>query len=283
MSLQHVFRPLLIGVLALLLIAILPSPIRAVIAKSSTSVHYIYADDGQCPDTIDGYQLTGSKLVPTPGSPYSAGNTSCTQIMNLGSNTLAVTPANKMHGPCLVHSDGSQPQVESFSIDPATGVLALVSTVSALDGNHSSLSKDIRISNNGSLVYVSITPGSGSPGNLSSLALGAGCTLKLDQQLHLSTKSYSSILLISASRLVAIDFGRRNIDTYALTPSGGIALVNSVHSQFIAAEGVAAQTIATSPGQQATDLYTGQFRLSIKPAAMPRLVATRRVRAHSRH
>lgn len=181
--------------------------------------------------------------------------------MIFGYNTLAVTPANKVHGPCLVHSDGSQPQVESFTIDPTTGTLALASTMSALSADPSALAKDIRIASNGNLVYVSVTPGTGTPGNLSSLALGAGCMLKLDQQLQVPTQTYNSILLISASRLVAINLSRHGIDTYALTPTGGITFVNSVSGQLSGTDGVAAQTFATKAGKQDTILYTGQFRV----------------------
>lgn len=267
MSLQRFSRLLFVGVIALLLAATLSSPGRSVAAASSAAVHYIYADDGLCPDTIDGYQITSGKLVPTPGSPYSAGKTSCTQLMIFGYNTLAVTPTNKVHGPCLVHSDGSQPQVESFTIDPATGALALASVVPALSADPTALAKDIRIATNGNLVYVSVTPGTGTPGNLSSLTLGAGCTLKLDKQLQLPIQTYDSILLMSASRLVATDLTSHNIDTYALTPTGGITRVNSVAGQLGAPDGVAAQIFVTKAGKQATILYTGQFRLSIQPGS----------------
>jgi hypothetical protein len=133
----------------------------------------------------------------------------------------------------------------------------------ALSSNPSEEAKDIRIANNGNLVYVSVNPGVGNaPGNLSSLALGAGCILKFDHQLKVPTKIYPSILLISASRLVAIDGARQGIDTYALTPTGGITFVNSVSGQFSETDGVADQTFASSAGQQITELYTGQFQLS---------------------
>lgn len=215
MTLQRVFRPMLMGVIALLLAATL-SPLGGVVAAaSSATIHYIYADDGLCPDTID----------------------------------------------------GSQPQVESFTINPATGTLTLASTVSALSGDPTAAAKDIRISSNGNLVYVSITPGTGTPGNLSSLALGAGCMLKLDQQLHVPTQTYNSILLISASRLVAINLSKHGIDTHALTPTGGITFVNSVSSRLSGTDGVADQTFVTKAGKQTTILYTGQFRLSIKPGS----------------
>ncbi len=264
MSLQRVFRSLLLGVMALLLAATLSPHGGMAAAASNASVHYIYADDGLCPDTISGYQITSSKLVSTPGSPYSAGKTSCTDVHTLGYNTLAVTPANAVHGPCLVHSDAEQPQVESFMIDPTTGALALVSTVGSLSSDLSAQAKDIRIASSGNLVYVTVTPGTGTPGNLSSFTLGAGCTLKLDQQLGISTKTYNSILLISASQLVAIDLSEIGIDTYALTPAGGITFVNSVRGQISGTEGVAAQTFVTPSGKQAIILYTGQFRLSIQ-------------------
>ena len=267
MSLQHFFRLMLVGVIALLLAATLSPPGRVGAAASNAHVHYIYADDGLCPDSIDGYQITGGKLVPTPGMPYSAGKTSRTQLMVFGYNTLAVTPANSVHGPCLVHSDGSQAQVESFTIDPATGVLTLASTVSALSKDPSSLAKDVRISSNGNLVYVSITPGGGPTGNLSSLSLGTGCMLKLDQQFPVPTQSYDSLLLVSASRMVAINLSRHGIDTYALTPTGGITFVNSVSGRLSGTDGVADQTFTTKAGKQVTILYTGQFRLSIKPGS----------------
>lgn len=262
MTLRRVFQPMLLGVLVLLLAAAL-SPFGGVAAaQSNATVHYIYADNGLCPDTISGFQISGKKLVPTPGSPYSAGPTSCTETAVFGYNALAATPTNSVHGPCLVHSDGDQPQVESFSIDPATGALALVSTL-VLNSDPTAQAKDIRIASNGNLVYVTVLPGS-AQGSLASLALGAGCALKIDQQFPVPTKDYNSILLISPSRLVAIAFSQQGIDTYALTPNGGIKFVNSVSGQISGTDGVAAQTFKSPSGQRITNLYTGQFRLGIQ-------------------
>ena len=266
MSPRRFFRPMLMGVIALLLATML-SPLggTVVAAASNATVHYIYADDGLCPDTISGFQITGSKLIPTPGSPYSAGKTSCTETAVFGYNALAATPTNAVHGPCLVHSDGDQPQVESFTIDPATGALALVNTV-ALSNDPSAQAKDIRIASSGNLVYVTVIPGS-AKGNLSSLALGAGCTLKIDQQFAVPTQIYDAILLISPSRLVAIALSQRGIDTYALTPSGGITFVNSVAGQLAGTDGVADQTFTPQKGQRTTILYTGKFQLGIQPGS----------------
>src|SRR5581483_7114317 len=103
-------------------------------------------------------------------------------------------------------------------------------------------------------------------GNLSSLALGAGCMLKLDQQFPVPTQTSDSLLLISASRMVAINLSRHGIDTYALTPTGGITFVNSVSGRLNGADGVADQTFPKA-GKQVTILYTGQFRLNIKPGS----------------
>lgn len=256
MSLRRVSRLTLLGVLVLLLTAMLSLPVGALAAASKTAVHYVYADDGLCPDTIQGFQITSKNLVPTPGSPYSAGPTSCTETATFGYNTLATTPANSAHGPCLVHSDSGRPQVESFAINPATGALTLASAISALNKNPMAEAQDIHISSNGNLVYVNVA--FGSPNNLTSLSLGAGCVLTLDKQLAAPTQDYTSLLLISPSRMVALDGSKQGIDTYALTPSGGMKLINSASGQFTDADGLASQTFVAS-GKQITELYTGQF------------------------
>ena len=212
---------------------------------SATSVGgdpFLYVDDGSRFDLIDVFQVSTTSITfvgafPTGGS-FSSGF--------FGTQDIAVTPANGIHTtPCLVYIDNSNGFVDSFLINANGSLGARVSRLF----NFNPI--DVHISQDGTLVYVnSLT--SPNTSRLTPYSLGAGCALTALPSLS-TTHFYVSFALASLTRLVTVDSNTGTIDTYALTSSGGISLLNSVPGQIsFQPDSVAVQTTGGS------DVFTGQ-------------------------
>jgi len=214
---------------------------------SATSVSgdpFLYVDDGSFVDLIDVFQVSTTSIsfvgaFPTGGS-FSSGF--------FGTQDIDVTPANGIHtAPCLVYIDNSNGFVNSFLINTNGSLGARVSHLPNVNPI------DVHISQDGKLVYVnSLT--SSNTARLASYSLGAGCVLTALTTLS-TTHFYVSFALASLTDLVTVDSNSNihTIDTYALTPSGGISLLKSVTGQIsFQPDSVAVQTTGGS------DVFTGQ-------------------------
>jgi hypothetical protein len=203
-------------------------------------IHYLYVEDGTCPDSIDVYAISHTTLTHVGNFPNSA----CTNFAYFGAQGIDVTSANSTHGPCLVQGDQSG-FVDSYTLNPNGSIAPLVSSVP-----DSATPSDVHISHDGQLVYVS-SPGT----DLESYALGAGCTLAARATVSTS-HFYVSILLDGPKRFVTTDIYAGTIDTYALTASGGMTLLASVAGQIDFPDALALQTASTSSGT-VQNLFTG--------------------------
>jgi len=217
------------------------------VMTSATSVSgdpFLYVDDGSFFDLIDVFQVstTSIRFVGNFHPAFSSFSSGF-----FGTQDIAVTPANGIHTtPCLVYIDNSNGLVDSFRINATTGLpVAMVSQKS----NFNPI--DVHISSDGTLVYVnSLT--SSNTSRLAPYSLGAGCALTALMPVP-TTHFYVSFALASLTRLVTVDSNTGHIDTYALTSSGGISLLNSVPGQIsFQPDSVAVQTMGGS------DVFTGQ-------------------------
>jgi hypothetical protein len=214
-----------------------------------TAGHFLYVDDGSCPDIIDVYKTTTTGLLHV-GAFFTGG---CNSSTLFGTQDIAVTPANGTHVvPCLVYTDYFHGLIESFPLSPTTG---LPSSLASRLLNSRPI--DVHISQDGSLTYVNSLVFTSA---LASYSLGAGCTLTALTKLA-TTHFYVSFALASLTRLLTVDSHTGTIDTYALTPAGGISLLNSVPGQISVTFSSAPNAVAvqTSGG---TDVFTGQATLS---------------------
>jgi hypothetical protein len=221
------------------------------VMTSATSVSgdpFLYVDDGSFFDLIDVFQVstTSIRFVGNFHPAFSSFSSGF-----FGTQDIAVTPANGIHTtPCLVYIDNSNGLVDSFRINATTGL-----PVSASQPLPNTNPIDVHISQDGTLVYVnSLTPSNTS--QLASYSLGAGCVLTAKATLS-TGRFYVSFALASLTRLVTVDSNSNThtIDTYALTPSGGIGPLplKSVTGQIsFQPDSVAVQTTGGS------DVFTGQ-------------------------
>ena len=216
---------------------------------SFKGTHFLYADDGTCPDSIDVYKLS-STVTHVGNFP----NTGCngTNGYYFGDQSLAVTGANHTHGPCLLFGDTGNGFVDSFPINADGSPGAQVSHVADVANVKS---KDVHISANGNLVYVVSPTSTATTSTLKSYGLGAGCVLTTFKQLSTS-QFYISIALVSQTRMVTADSNAGTIDTYSLNSKGGISLLNSVPSQFGFPDSIAVQSVNTLSGT-VTNVFTG--------------------------
>jgi 6-phosphogluconolactonase (cycloisomerase 2 family) len=229
---------------------------------STTGTHFVYADDGLCPNSIDAYQITTNGLVPVSGEPYPT--TGCQNIAAFGVNQIAISKANTLNStPCLFHTDESSGQVESFMVNATTGQLTGPISVLTIGDGYDNYAGDIHVSNNGRFVYVAVWSFS-STGNLSALAVGSGCTLSLVQQLATPNNIYFSIAIVNKKQLIAVDFGSGNIDTYKISPTTGtITFLTSAAGQIpgyystgcCGPDGAAVQRLSGTPPPH--NIYTG--------------------------
>lgn len=236
MNIRH--RVVTRGRLLLALVAIVAVGVPSAHANSAASVatftgtHYLYADEGNGPwdskpDNIEVFSITSS------GSSHQQTKaTGANQTIGLyGSNTLAIAPQNSKHGDCLLLADYAG-FVDSFSILANHRVSSEVSHLA--DPISGGTPGDVHVSTSGNLAYVADVTSS-----LSSWHIGAGCVLTAASTVSAGGgKGYYNLAPVNATRLVAPDENNSTIDTFSLTSTGGMTLLNSVQSQVPFAGGV---------------------------------------------
>ena len=213
----------------------------AVLNMSGGGTHYLYVDDGTCPDSIDVYQ-TGTTLTHVGNYP----NDGCTSIAYYGASSLAVAKGNSSHGNCLTYADSSG-FVDSFVINSDGSLGAEVSHLATHSGGFPS---NIGVALNGTVYETN-------PGyDLESYSLGSGCALTYLQSTTASSQLYISVTLIG-NTLAAADSNSGNIDSYHLGAGGAMTEINSVAGQIAFPDTVAYEDIPYH-GQTLYRLFTGQ-------------------------
>lgn len=208
---------------------------------STSGIHYLYVDDGTCPDSIDVYK-TGKTLTHVGNYP----NDGCTSQAFYGASSLAVARANATHGNCLLYADGAG-FIDSFVIN-SDGSLG--AEVSHLATKTSFSPSNIAVAANG--IAYETNPGY----DLESYSVGKGCALTF---LHLApayNRLYTAITFVG-NTLATVDSYAGNIDSFHLGADGSIKQINSVASEFNTPTGVAIQTVKTSTSTSYR-IYTGQ-------------------------
>jgi hypothetical protein len=216
---------------------------------NSSGTHYLYAEDGTCPDSIDVYKI-GKSLTHVGNFP----NDGCGNQGYFGTSSIAVTGTNSVHGPCLVYISQSG-YVDSFPIN-ADGSLG--SEVSHVPTVGNALPADVVISSDGKFAYVS-----DSSIDLESYGIGAGCALTFLKAAP-TTELYISFAL-DGTRLIAPDTNTGNIDTWTLGPNGSITFLASAPGQISRPDSIALQIKHTKSGT-VTNVFTGQAVISAPQA-----------------
>jgi hypothetical protein len=214
-----------------------------------TGSHFLYVDDGgPTSNRISGYQITRQGLVPTPGSPYPTGGDTDGFMAN-GFNQIATSAIN---GSCLFHTEDQfgtlQGQVESFSVNPATGALTEVSIIK-LPG-WSAPGGDVHVSADGKYVYVAQWAQLGGAYYLNALTVGSGCALTLVTHI-LSAGSFFSIALVGRDGLLGVDTYGGKLDMYRISNGTQLTLASSTPSQIALPLGAAAGRV-----RRQTDVFS---------------------------
>ncbi|MEO8973939.1 MAG: hypothetical protein ABI406_20315 [Ktedonobacteraceae bacterium] len=201
---------------------------------SQSGTHYLYVDDGICPDSIDVYKTGGSTLVHVGNYP----NDGCTGAIYFGATTLAVAPTNSNHGNCLIFADTAG-FVDSFPINSDGSLGAEMSHLQ--DYAQQPLSA-VSIADNG-IAYVSAPQH-----DLESYSIGAGCTLTFLHATNTNSAGdipfYASITPIGNDLVGAESSGGvGSIDTFRTDSSGDIIPLNVVKGQTTAAASVVYEAI----------------------------------------
>lgn len=211
----------------------------SVLDTSQSGTHYLYVDDGTCPDSIDVYK-TGATLTHVGNYP----NNDCANSVYFGATIIAVATTNSNHGNCLIYAD-TVGFVDSFPInsDGSPG-----SEVSHLQTQSNGLPSDVAIASNG-LAIVSVPTV-----DLESYGIGAGCALTFLHATYTNSAGdipfYASITPIG-NNLVGAESseGVGSIDSFRLAPDGSITPLNVVPGQTTAADSVVYEAI---PGRGKT-------------------------------
>lgn len=216
-----------------------------VLNMSGSGTHYIYVDDGTCPDSIDVYQ-TGTTLTHVGNYP----NDACTTIAYFGASSLAVAKANSNHGNCLVLGDPSG-FVDSFSINSDGSLSSEVSHLATASGGFPS---NVGVALNGTAYETN-------PGyDLESYSVGSGCALTFLQSTPATSQLYVSVTLIG-NTLATADLNSGNIDSYHLGAGGAITEISSVVGQIGSPDSIAYEDIPFHH-QTLYRLFTGQATFS---------------------
>ncbi|MDQ2744061.1 MAG: hypothetical protein M3Z66_17445, partial [Chloroflexota bacterium] len=159
---------------------------------------FIYADTGLQANSIDefgakpagltflGNVATGGRFA---GADYSQ-------------NDIGIARANSIHGPCLVHAD-SGGLVESFSINPVTGLLSLVSSLPEGDGTNF-LPGDVKLSQDDNVAFVAVSSVFNGT-KLVSLKIGTACALAAGSTFRTPGAQYFDSIALVGNQLFTID------------------------------------------------------------------------------
>lgn len=219
-------------------------------AFAAPSVHFLYADDGTCPDGIDVFKVSGSTLtlVENIVAGCSGGN-------NLfGAHRLAVTKKTSSGPACLFFAssgNGVSGTVNSFAIASSTGKLTPKTSVSG--GTDPT-----------DLLVVGRILIETDPDGLAFNTYKIKTSCALTALLSNSTGSEFDINIaqLHGTAVASADVSTGNIVTYHLnTTTGAMTEVHSVAGQIGHPDSLAVQTASSSSGQ-VINVFTGQSTLS---------------------
>jgi hypothetical protein len=167
---------------------------NGVSASLGPGTHYIYAQDGTCPDGIDAFKVSGTTLthIQTVG-------VGCSSATFFGQHHLAVvrTPSN-----CLLLTDGDG-NVYSFTIAPNSGRLS-TSPASSVAIDLRFTGGDLLVS--GSTVFLGRTFGDTEPlGEIDGLTVGGGCALTLESENPTGSELDVNLALYNPTTVVSAD------------------------------------------------------------------------------
>lgn len=213
---------------------------------SATSGTYIYAEDGTCPDGIDVLKASGAGLTNIQNV-----QDGCSGGTQFGARHLAVV---KGANNCLILSnDGfageDQGTVDSFTIDPSTGMLSTSPVSSVFVGGWP---QDLQVS--GSTVYESDSNPYASTPTIDELTVGSGCALTLDSQNPTGSENDINIAL-SHGDVVSADYNSGNLVAYAPQSNHTLSETVSDQGQLSGPDGVAAAGNFVFTGQVADPAY----------------------------
>jgi hypothetical protein len=205
--------------------------------SNSGGTHYLYVDDGGCPDSIDVYKITSS--LTHVGSYNTDG---CIAADYYGSDVLAVARANKVHGACLLYSSSNSSSfvnyVASFPINADGSLGTETADVNTASGGAAA---DLVVRNNNTL-YES------NPGyDIESYSIGAGCALTYEASASASSVLNIGIAIVG-NDLLSADTNTSNLDNYKLGKNGAITFKSSQTGQI------------SNPASIATQMYHGHVR-----------------------
>jgi hypothetical protein len=216
--------------------------------SNSKGTHYLYADDGICPDSIDVYKI-GATLTHVGNYPTNG----CNSFFGFGGSSIAIAAGNSAHGPCLIYGNkASAPSnngfLASYPINADGSPGSEASQVNTASGDSPN---DVVVTANGNFAYED------SEGvDIESFGIGAGCTLT---RLHtISAQSQDSITLaLLGSDLLTTDLNSNNIIIYKLGSDGSISLLATVAGQIPFPDSIAFQTYVKNQ-QKHYRIFTGQ-------------------------
>lgn len=203
---------------------------------AKTRGHFLYAQDGTCPDGIDVFRLSGTSLSHI----QTVKGVGCPVTTWYGSHHLAVvtTPAN-----CLIYADQQDGLVRSFKINAKTGKLTSKAAGSANVGGGPS---DLAVS--GSTVFES------DPGNsIDVLSVSSDCHLSITSQNPTGGELDYDIALANSKTVLSADYNDNLVVAYTLQSDGKVTEPTRDSSQIFDPHGVA--LYSTSKG---LNFYTGQ-------------------------
>lgn len=204
---------------------------------NSGSTHYLYVDDGACPDTIDVYQIASSVV---PVGNYSAPG--CVFSPIVGPSTLAVAASNSTHGPCLIYSGTDSNGTGFVASYPINSDGSLGTMVSQVDTQQGDPYGGVQVDGKGKFAFTSE-----SGVDIETFAIGSGCSLTFAYAL--STGNATDIdLTVIGHNLITPDVAANDIDSYQIKPDGSLSFLNSQSTN--AYPGLAVQTYQTSTGKQ---------------------------------
>lgn len=216
--------------------------------STSKGTHYLYADDGTCPDSIDVYNI-GVTLTHVGNYP----TTGCNSFFGFGGSSIAIAAGNSTHGPCLIYGNrASAPTNNGFLASyPLNADGSLNSEASQVNTASGGTPVDVVVTANGNVAYED------SEGvDIESFGIGARCALT---RLHaISATSQNSITLaLLGSDLLTTDLNSNNIIIYKLGSNGSISLLETVVGQISFPDSIAFQTYVKNR-QQHYRIFTGQ-------------------------
>lgn len=191
---------------------------------------YIYADGNTCPNGIDVFEVQGGTVTNIQNL-----DVGCSNGTSFGVHYLLVGGG----GNCLVFSDDGDAQVDSFTIDPTTGMLSSspVSSVS-VGGDPGDLAQ----------IGATIIESNTGLSTLDTLSLGSGCTLTLEQQNSTGAQSDETIAT-QGSYVLTADGNSGGMFVYKLSAGGVLTQTYTTPGQISSPNGIA--TLGSR-------VYTGQ-------------------------